>query len=135
VYSPDGYFYSSNSFTGGPERTTDGITWANATGGILNYMSAGNYQHAFGLGTPLSGSISGTTYHFMTSTAASGSGYSTDNGANWASLPSGGLTNQISSAIISNRLVGFSTSTPSTRVSTGFTPASFGLYAGPTTTV
>ena len=98
-------------------------------------MNNSNYQHAYGLGTPLSGSISGTTYHFMTPTSGGGSGFSTDNGANWSALPSGGLSASISAAIISNRLVGFSTSTPATRASTGFTPASFGLYAGPTTTV
>ena len=130
LYSPDGYFYSTNAFVGGPERSTDGITWANASGGILTYMSS-NGCYTYMLGKPATNTISGTTYYYV-ATSGTTSAISTNSGATWSNLSDTG-TLSLPHAVTSTSIINFSNT--ATRRSTSFTPASFGLYAGPSTTV
>ena len=132
IYNPgDTYFYTTNGYTGGPERSTDGITWANASGNILTYMSTSNCGWAGTRAVLPTATINGTTYYYINGGSGTTSGISTD-GVTWSSINNiGAYTFPLIG--LNNKLLGFSNNGANANYS-GFTPASFGLYAGPTNT-
>lgn len=149
VYNPaNGLFYAYNNFTGGPEQSSDGSAWVNIVSpSVSQYLPRGGTAFQARIGSMQPVTHVGVSGYTLVGGSTTGIGFTTD-GTTWTNIGTLAFTVGGSSGTMQAnfphvytsdiiKASGGQNSPPFTSylLSSGFTPASFGLYAGPTTTV